>query len=178
MRTLAGANTYPRKRKTKYPFRRNEMATCKQHRRRKKLEVIKTLALGLAGLSMCKRGNVGAVIFAWDCSQIYSVGYNGPASGVTNTSCTKKKGDCGCAHAETNAVVKLGAVKDAVMFCTHSPCWRCANAIVNCGKIRLVLWGKRYREDERSEEILRAAEIGSHHADVRGLARLVEKNVI
>lgn len=64
-----------------------------------------------------------------------SVGYNGPAAGLDNDSCTNEVGNCGCAHAEINALVKLRSNTPAILYSTVQPCFNCANAIINAGSI-------------------------------------------
>lgn len=102
----------------------------------------------IAALSTCRRLQVGAIVFPPDCTGVWSIGYNGPAAGLDNDSCTCEEGDCGCIHAESNAVLKLLPQGDPCMlFCTQAPCWRCAGMIINCGRIFCVIYDELYRDD-------------------------------
>lgn len=110
-----------------------------------KLDVLKRFAIDLANLSHCKRLKVGCIIFPPDFSAIYSIGYNGPPSGLPNDNCYAIPGECGCVHAEANALIKLGNVKDAIMLATTAPCIHCAGLIVNSKKIEVVWYIHEYR---------------------------------
>lgn len=101
----------------------------------------------LASLSTCKRAQVGAIVIPPNYSQIYSIGYNGPPRGTDNSSCTNRKGECGCVHAEANAMIKLRAeVEGLTLLTTTSPCVHCAGLIINDGRIDRVVYLKAYRE--------------------------------
>ena len=112
-------------------------------------------------LSTCKRHATGVIIFPSDCSQILSVGFNGPARGLPNDSCTGEMGQCGCSHAEINALLKLGTLQEqAVLYSTVSPCVNCASAIINSQKIKLVVFDKLSRHEHRPLRMLEIATIG------------------
>lgn len=102
----------------------------------------------LAALSTCKRKQVAAVVFPYDCSSVYAIGYNGPCAGRPNDACTGEPGKCGCAHAEGNAIAKLvHPLRKAILYTTLAPCEFCANLIVNSGCIDAVLYREIYRSD-------------------------------
>ena len=104
----------------------------------------------LAELSTCKRNQCGAIILPFDCTSVRSIGYNGPPRGVRNDSCTEVEGDCGCVHAETNAVIKFGYIEDRrphILYSTTAPCKSCASLILNCPPIETVIYSTRYRND-------------------------------
>jgi len=124
----------------------------------RKLIVMARFAHELAALSVCKRLACGAIVFPKDFSAVHSIGYNGPARKLPHSFCSGIKQDCGCAHAEQNAINKLDsqAIKDATLYCTTAPCWRCATAIVNSGAIDLVYWSNFY-SDDRGLQILELA---------------------
>ena len=98
-------------------------------------KVYMDFAKSLATRGTCVERQVGVVVTSRDYEQVYSVGYNGNASGRRNT-CDHIgwKGSCGCIHAEQNALIKC-SVKDKkkVMFMTLSPCPLCAKMMVNSG---------------------------------------------
>lgn len=117
------------------------------NRRLSKLEMFCGFGRAIASLSTCRRDKVGAIVFPTDCSSIWALGYNGPARGLPNDSCTGQQARCGCAHAEANAVAKLPSGPDqGIMFSTRSPCMHCFNMIANCGRIQTFIWEEVYRE--------------------------------
>lgn len=119
--------------------------------------------LEMAGIlskrSTCSRSKVGAMIVR-DGRPI-SCGYNGPVSGAPEC---KDIGGClgaGCdrsIHAELNSILfaaKAGiSVDGCTLYCTLSPCIKCAQSIVNAG-IKRVVYEKSYRKND-GVEFLRA----------------------
>lgn len=85
------------------------------------------LALSLAERSTCRRLKVGAVITSPNWRSVYSVGYNGNASGLPNDCDSEEPGKCGCIHAESNAVINCDVPRGMtkVVFTTHLPCTNC-----------------------------------------------------
>ena len=113
-----------------------------------KLSAFVNFADELGQLSTCRRRKVGTIVFPPDCSTVNAIGYNGPPRGVPNDSCTGESGKCGCAHAEANAVGKIGLLwYPSLMYVSTQPCYPCATAIVNCGGIMGVLYGESWRDD-------------------------------
>ncbi len=115
-----------------------------------KLQRFVEFAEKMAEMSTCSRARCGAVVFPADFSEMTSMGYNGPATGRPNGSCTGVEGSCGCVHSEQNAVVKIRAPRGSklIMYSTTAPCLACAGLIANCGVVRGVLYGMRYRNVE------------------------------
>lgn len=112
-----------------------------------KLDIFKSFMNDLASLSTCKRKSAGAIVFPSDFSAVYAIGYNGPPRGLPNESCTATEGDCGCIHAEANAMIKMPSyVVDCTMLCTMSPCVQCAGLIINSQQISRVLYLHEYRK--------------------------------
>lgn len=98
-------------------------------------------ALLIAQRSTCLERQVGCVITSADYENVYSVGYNGNASGRLNE-CDGigYKGSCGCVHAEQNALIKCNVKdKNKIMFCTLAPCAMCAKLIVNSGFMKVFI---------------------------------------
>ena len=98
----------------------------------------------------CLRAKVGAVIVK--DKRIVSIGYNGALPGENHCSLDTCVPDSPCTttiHAEVNAIfhaAKSGIPLDgATIYCTHSPCQRCSEAIIQTGIKRLV-YIKLYRE--------------------------------
>lgn len=127
-----------------------------------KLRVFADLAQSLADLSTCRRRRVGAVVVDPDLTEVLAIGYNGPPAGVDNGACRAVEGDCGCVHAEANAVAKLRDRRDGLtLVATMSPCEQCAGLIVNCRRISAVLYGSAYR-DGAGAALLRICKIDVH----------------
>ncbi len=108
------------------------------------------LALSLAERSTCRRLQVGCVITSSDYRSVYAVGYNGSAAGGPND-CDRHGeegvGNCGCIHAEQNAVINCTVSREAqkVVFCTNLPCVHCAKFLINMGGVSHVYYAKDYR---------------------------------
>lgn len=100
----------------------------------------------LAERATCERRQVGAVVTDSLGLQVLGIGYNGNARGLPNN-CDRPEipGDCGCIHAEANALLKApGAVQGKILYTTDSPCFACAKLILNAG-IDRVVYGREYR---------------------------------
>jgi len=125
----------------------------------------------LTPLSTCKRLQVSAIIFPCDCSSVYSIGYNGPPKGLPNDSCTEQEGRCGCVHAEANAIAKFNndIAKPSLMFITTAPCLSCAGLILNCDKIKGVIYEEDYRVQEGWFLLQRAK---MHVSEIKNLEHL------
>ncbi len=114
--------------------------------------------IDLATLSTCRRTKNGAVVFPCNCSAVYAIGYNGPARGLPNDGCTGVKGECGCAHAEGNAIAKLDPqrAKPCIIYCTSMPCAWCANLIINVRVVVGVVYSAEYRSEHGRKLLLQA----------------------
>lgn len=112
-------------------------------------------ATGLARRSTCKRlTQVGCIVTTPDLSNVLAVGYNGPARSLHNDVCTGGVGDCGCVHAEANALVKAPYDRGPLtMFTTHSPCAACARLIIN-SRVTRVYYDDLYRSVAGLEQLL------------------------
>lgn len=101
----------------------------------------------------CDRAQVGAVI-ARD-GRILVTGYNGPPAGLPH--CSHSDGRDGLSdtggciravHAEANAIAYSArhgiATEGATLYCTHLPCLKCAELIVNAG-LSTVYYAADYR---------------------------------
>lgn len=103
--------------------------------------------LGIASLtarmSTCSRLRVGAVLTDMRREQIW-VGYNGGPRGGANGCRRSEEGNCGCVHAEANAVVKAPGGVEKTAFLTHSPCGLCAVLMVNANVVEV-----HYRDEYR-----------------------------
>ena len=98
-------------------------------------EIYLRFARSLAKRSTCERLKVGCVITTPDFEQVLAIGYNGNAKGFANC-CDRpeQKGNCGCIHAEPNALIKVAQKRrDKVAFVTAAPCINCAKLMINSG---------------------------------------------
>lgn len=123
----------------------------------RKDELLMQVAHVFAQRSTCHRHKVGCVITTADMRNIVSVGYNGVAAGLTN-GCLRPAtpGNCGCLHAEDNALsLAPGGYDNLVLFTTLLPCETCAQRIINHA-IAEVHYDRDYR-DHSGIELLRRA---------------------
>jgi len=108
------------------------------------------MAFDFAGRSHCSRKQVGCVITSVDHAHVYGAGYNGREAGGPNE-CARpeESGNCGCLHAEDNAILKVSETKDIpkIAYITDQPCEYCARRIVNKGGFTRVVYKRHYRLD-------------------------------
>ena len=111
-------------------------------------DIFMKLALNLAERSTCSRKQVGCVITSPDYSQVYGIGYNGSAKGFPNKCDRETPGNCGCLHAEDNALLKVSepSYVEKYAFITLSPCETCAKRIINKGGFKKVFYHEEYRD--------------------------------
>jgi dCMP deaminase len=119
----------------------------KKNNRPKFEEIYMRFAYDLSRRSTCKRLQVGCVIVSADYSRVFGIGYNGNAAGLANTCESDTPGDCGCLHAEDNALLKTneGPEYPKIVFVTHQPCAYCAKRMVNKGGVKKVFYSEPYR---------------------------------
>lgn len=100
--------------------------------------------------ALCKRPNkqVGCVITTSDMNQVLSIGYNGPCQQLGNDACRNESGNCGCTHAEINALAKAdNTIKNRIMFITLEPCETCANMIAQ-SNITALYYCEEYKKHD------------------------------
>ena len=97
-----------------------------------------TLARSLAQRSTCVVDPVGAVITSIDFRKVLALGYRGNASGLANGCDHPGQPDCGCLHAEENAVIQCDAprAEPKIVFSSKLPCRACAKRLVNLGGVQ------------------------------------------
>lgn len=100
--------------------------------------------------STCGRLNVGCVITK--DGRIIATGYNGPIKNhlhCDETNCDQNKPCSISVHAEANAIsfaARFGVeLLGTVIYCTHAPCIKCAELIVQSG-ITEVVYKEGFRE--------------------------------
>jgi dCMP deaminase len=121
----------------------------------------------------CDRGQAGAVLVK--NKRILATGYVGASSGLSSCdevghelqAVTKEDGTISkhcirTAHAEQNAInnaARVGvAIEGATLYCKLTPCYKCAQSIINSGIVRVVAM-KDYHGGERTKDILKQANI-------------------
>jgi len=119
----------------------------------------------------CDRGRAGSVIVK--NKRILTTGYVGAPSGlpscdevghemhtVTQEDGTISKHCIRTSHAEQNAInnaARVGiAVEGSTLYCKMTPCYKCAQSIINAGIVRVVSF-KDYHGGARSKEIFKEA---------------------
>lgn len=119
-------------------------------------EACMAMAMVISGRSVCARAQVGAVI-ARD-GRVLVTGYNGPPAGLPHCyepgGCSAGQRANGCersVHAEANCIAFAARhgirVADADIYCSHLPCAKCGELIINSG-IKRVFYSEAYRFDD------------------------------
>jgi len=106
------------------------------------------LAFDLASRSNCSRRKVGCVITNIENSHLLGLGYNGgEAGGLNECARPNESGNCGCLHAEDNALLKVGPLHEIpkIAYVTHMPCEYCAKRFVNKGGFKKIYYAQDYR---------------------------------
>lgn len=112
--------------------------------------ILMNMALLVAQRSTCVRLQVGTVISSTDFRKVLSMGYNGNATGLSNT-CDRTGeaavGNCGCLHSEENAIINCDIPREVkkIVYVTHLPCVMCAKRLLNLGGVQGVLYLNDYR---------------------------------
>jgi len=148
----------------------SENYPIKEHSERISFEEIYIkLALDLAKRSTCLRKKVGAVVVTADYTGVLGVGYNGNAAGLANCCESTEPGNCGCLHAEDNALLKTngGPEIKKIIFVTAQPCAYCAKRMVNKGGVQKVFYYEPYRLT-RGKDILQEVGIEVCQIDISG----------
>lgn len=131
-----------------------------------KYEMMMQIAHVVKARSTCSRLQVGCIltnldpyrfrtgatypesVTPWDRhtshTRILAMGYNGMEAGGKNECDSTEPGQCGCIHAEQNALIKAAPGPKAC-FVTTSPCLMCARLMINAG-VQMVYYDKPYRD--------------------------------
>jgi len=121
----------------------------------------------------CDRGHAGSVIVK--NNRIISTGYAGAPSGlpscddvghemqtVITEEGTESRHCIRTAHAEQNAInnaARIGvAIEGGTLYCKMTPCYKCAQSIINSGIIRVIA-SKDYHGGDRTKDIFKQANI-------------------
>lgn len=141
----------------------------------------------IAKRSTCARSSGakqrGAIaIDEFDC--MVSVGFNGvprgfphcteaPCKGAKQPSGGSASDDCMAVHAEINCIINSHSPKSIhKMYLTHSPCFKCALALVNLVNLKEIYYLEEYG-DTRGIEILRESNIQIYTFNTDGTLRPV-----
>jgi len=118
----------------------------------KNQEYFKKIVETIAEKGTCDRAKVGCIIIK--DNYIISTGYNGASRGCSH--CDDDGHlmiDFHCIrtiHAELNAIINAAKnginINDCEMICTHKPCFRCMQALINSG-IKTVYYFKDYKDN-------------------------------
>jgi dCMP deaminase len=109
-------------------------------------EMFMRMAEVVAQRATCPRKKVGVLIADNELLNVRAIGYNGQPTGFPHICRYTEPGNCGCTHAEVNALIKApygaGPLR---MFCSsYSPCEACARLIVN-SDVTMVYYREEYR---------------------------------
>jgi dCMP deaminase len=121
----------------------------------------------------CDRGRSGCVLVK--NKRILATGYVGAPAGlpscdevghemhtVINEDGTKSQHCIRTSHAEQNAInnaARVGvAIEGGTIYCKMTPCYKCAQSIINSGIVRVVAL-KDYHAAKRTKEILKKAKV-------------------
>jgi deoxycytidylate deaminase len=130
---------------------------------RQGLAILDNLREAAVRLTRCKRKGVGCGVYSVFCNHLAmeTRAFNGPTEQGPYFDCTNEVGKCGCMHAEIRAILRVleqgRKSHKHVMFCTYSPCTNCANAILECGFIKGVVYETLTQHDQRGIERLNAS---------------------
>lgn len=123
------------------------------------------IARAVATAGTCDRAKVGAVLVK--NGAIIGTGYNGSARGDLHCATSghiMHAGHCvRTIHAEENAI--LNAAKSgtstlgATLFCTHEPCYRCCQRLINAGISRVYYWKSYGKYDEARAALCTRSEL-------------------
>lgn len=110
-------------------------------------EIFIISALNIAQRSTCQRLQTGAIITTVDHRQVLAIGYNGNAVGLENCCTRADVGNCGCLHAEENAVINCNSSRSVLkhVYVSHLPCEMCAKRLINLGGVVRVMYANPYR---------------------------------
>ncbi len=130
------------------------------------------IATVVAERSTCRRHHVGAVSVR--DKHILTTGYNGAPSGLLSCLdrgyCIRTKMEipsgerietCAATHAEENAIIQGSlhglSLAGSTIYCTHSPCTRCAKMLINAEIDKFVTFGEY--ADQEFRELFKFANI-------------------
>lgn len=124
-----------------------------------------SIAVLTAKNSTCSRLSTGAVIVSKE-GKIISTGYNGAPSGLKHCINVNKEKitPCRCVHAEQNAVVYCLEPWRTwkKIYVTDTPCYSCMKLVLAFG-IKEIYYYRRYRDDEKSFNLAKEAEVPLIH---------------
>jgi dCMP deaminase len=137
-------------------------------------------ALSLEKRSTCERKQVGCVVVSEDFQHVLGIGYNGNIPGGQNR-CEDPKAasNCGCEHAESNALLKVNVDSNTpkILFTTWSPCRSCAKKILIKQGIKHVYYCRRYK-DLSSLQLLEYNGVETSQVGVQVTFHIKDKGIV
>jgi dCMP deaminase len=117
---------------------------------KKYIQSYSEFAKAVASWSHDPKTKVGTVIVSEDYREVYAIGYNGTAIGLSNERLSDEAGQSGMLHSEINALICCKAPRESkkIVFTTHSPCRLCATALINLGNVSHVYYNESYGSEE------------------------------
>ena len=120
-------------------------------------ELYFSIAKEISKRSTCNRASVGAILVK--DNHIFGTGYNGAPKGLKECyewGCSMDNDHCvRTVHAELNALISAAyngvSTKDAILYTTYQPCFRCELFLINAG-IKEVVYLNKY-DDGRNGKI-------------------------
>lgn len=133
-----------------------------------KEQIYMTLAAEMAKQATCDRLQVGAVFTDVAMTRVLCAGYNGSHVGGPNGCDSTEVGQCGCLHAEVNALTQSrDDLAGSVCFVTTQPCKACAKALVNRGASRVV-YLEGYRNNDGVDVLRSVGVLVEKYGDLVG----------
>ena len=117
----------------------------------------------IASRGTCPRRRVGAILTD-EAGKLVSTGYNGSAPGAPHCDVfpcpgspvrNGERADCESLHAELNALLQASYSrrKPHTLYCSLTPCFPCAKALLTAG-VRRVVALERYAHDDSGPRFL------------------------
>lgn len=109
-------------------------------------EMFMRMAEVVAQRATCPRKQVGVIICDNNMRNVVAIGYNGQPRGFPHECLNDQPGNCGCTHAEVNALIKApyGQGPQRLFSSSYWPCEACARLIINSDVI-MVYYRTPYR---------------------------------
>jgi dCMP deaminase len=119
-------------------------------------EMFMRMAEVVAQRATCPRKAVGVIITDNDMRNVVAIGYNGQPRGFPHECRSDEPGNCGCTHAEVNALIKApyGTGLQRMFCSSYHPCEACARLIIN-SDVAMVYYREHYRSTAGLDILLR-----------------------
>jgi dCMP deaminase len=141
----------------------------KQARQALKNSTYMKMAITIANLGTCQRGQVGCILLSKE-GRVVGAGYNGAGPGMahcTPETCNPSKRCLRCSHAEENAVANASGTP-YIAYVTHEPCGACTRKLLQAG-IRKIFFSKAYNSMPPEEREARQEWLDHYGVEVYAL---------